>query len=274
MSDVIGKGNRTRYVIASLRDARILVLALLAAFVSGVAAIAVAWANMGPAQRTAFWPELAKAGMQALAVAVIGALVTGALNYTEAKREAALQDRDRAREEAEKDRDRQREDARHHNEYRLELLRRLREAYNEIKRVRRELQIAGFTPDATGDLPEASAAAYVAGIARLGEVKLELEAVRDELNAGVGGEGSTDVVLNHLLALEAYVDEFVAQEGRDVASVLFAHPGTMTFDHFGSIRDFTALAKYSFKENAADHYHAAVNALVADILRPPPSVAT
>jgi hypothetical protein len=238
--------------------ARVPLLVIAGAFVVGAVALALAWSNMDTAARQAFWPEVGKAGLQAIVVAGVGAIVTAALKYMEEQREAA-----------QKSQDADREDLQRRNDYRLGLVRRLRTTYSNIKRARRQLETAGFIPQAAGPLPEASSIIYRDALAALTEAKLDIEALREELEAGVGVPRSTRSIEPYLVNIERYLDAQAIEEYRGNSFALLNHSHTLTFADFPKLQVFVGDARAtpdSFGPRLSVHYHVAVKARVADIL--------
>jgi hypothetical protein len=128
-----------------------------------------------------FRDELGKAGMQLVVVALLGALVTAALQAAE----------------------HQREEARRRTEYRLGLLQRLRAAYGEIKRVRRQLEAAGFrTVSPTTPMAKEVAEVYVTEMAKLNEAQLTIEAIKEELEPEMGRGAATETLWCYLYRIE------------------------------------------------------------------------
>lgn len=139
--------------------------------------------------------------MQMVGVAAIGAFVTYAASALRDAQDAERQRRDQewARVERKRDHDRQvaentrqherlrvekeqernREEMRRQSEYWRGLLRQLRAAYGATKRVRRRLEVAGFKPEATYEMDKVRAEAYADGMAKLVDIKLDLEAIQE-----------------------------------------------------------------------------------------------
>ena len=254
----------------SIRDAlyqlRVPIIAILFTIAVGLVAMAVAYPRMSAADRDGFWAELGKAGMQTIVVAAVGGIVTAGLKYMEDQREAA-----------QKVQDAKREEIRQRNEYRLGLLRRLRDAYSTIKRVRRELEIAGFKPasiepfaPATGPVSAERAAAYHAGIAALREVKLDLEAMREELLAGIGLGESTEDLKSHLRHIEDYLDNQIIDEQRALPSGFTTADMPLDLNQVQGLQRFVAVAQVAFGAHVSRPYHEAARVLVNDILTPDP----
>jgi hypothetical protein len=234
-------------------------LAILGAFVIGGMAFGIAWSQMDATQRAAIWPDLAKAGMQTVVVAVAGALVTVALKMMEEQRAVS-----------QKAQDVEREDRERRNTYRLELVRRLRKAYTDIKRARRRLETAGFR-HGLGPVPAPSLAIYAKALTALTEAKLEIEAINEELEAGVEVPGSVQQIKDRLKLIENYLDAQAIEEYRTHAYGLLTKSTTLTFEHFPRVKIFAGDARTScdsFGPRLADPYHAAIDDLVQEILVP------
>jgi hypothetical protein len=259
----------------ALYQLRAPIIAILITIAVGVVAIVVALPRMSPDDQDSLWVELGKAGIQAIVVAAAGFIVTAGLKYMEDQRETAQRVQDAIREEI-----------RQRNEYRLDLLRRLRTAYSTIKRVRRELEIAGFKPastdpftPATGPVSDKGAAAYQEGIAVLREVKLELEAMREELPAGVRLRGkSTPDLMQYLEELETYLDDEIIDEQRALPPAVTTAYMPAKFEQVPKLQQFVAPTHKSarkpvvipprdaFAIKVSSPYHKAARVLVNDIL--------
>ena len=230
------------------------VTAISVALLLGAAGTIYAFQQMDSTRQEAFWGELAQAGMHLSVIAIGGLFVTAALGYVEASRQATQQHRDR-----------QREDLRRHHEYALALLRRMRERYNDIKRVRRQLEIAGLQPTCTGPITPAAGEAYVEAMATLREVKLDLEAIQDELDAGMGGGGATARIKSSLKAVETYIDHVLIDEYRTRGTAASSAPQTIACQSLPGLLGFVAPAHVAFKDRVSHPYHEAVRLLVAEM---------
>jgi hypothetical protein len=257
------------------------IVAILFTVVVGVLAMLVAYPRMRPEDQDGFWADLGNAGMQAIVVAAAGGIVTAGLKYMEDQRETAQQAQDARREVI-----------RSRNEYRLALLQRLRRAYSAIKRVRRELEIAGVKPAstdpftlATGLVEKENTAAYHDGIAALREVKLDLEAMRDELKAGVGLEGSTPQLSRYLQQIEDYLDNEIIDEQRALLPAVTAADMPLAREQVPRLQQFVASTSVpgvqqsaapfyaAFGSKVSGPYHEAARVLVTGILTQDPDTA-
>ena len=257
----------------NLRDAPVLYRVITAIFLVGAVAVALAWWNawrgMDATDPNGFWVELGRAGLQAFVVGGLGAILSVALHHTEAQRK-----------ETERERDETRDEMRRLNDYRLDVLRRVRTAYSKTKLVRRRLEIAGFRELSVCHLAGKNAAIYATAMDELIVLKLELEAIMDELRAGAGKEGSTQEILGHVKAMEGYLDKQLVDEYREWARMRRQRPclRPRAFTVQGkdmacvpNVRAFVADAKVSFQDNFSTHYHAVLEMLVTDIRMPPRS---
>ena len=282
------------------RQLRVPIVAVATALAAGLAVSAAAYFLIDEGNRSAYWLEAGKAGMQTVVVAAIGTIVTAAVKYTDDQRAAAQRRHERAQEEAHRREDTRRaearrleelrqaeirrqedvlrEETRQRNDYRLELLRRLRAAYSAIKRVRRDLEHAGFKPESSKPFAPASGlvsldgiAAYRAGMAQLRDAKLDLEAMREELEAGIGLGGSTVRLKGYLSGMETYIDDKVIDEQREIPLSTMANLNLLQVEE---LQRFVAAAHVAFGANVAVPYHEATRLLVADILAVHPDSAT
>jgi DNA-binding Lrp family transcriptional regulator len=246
---------------------RVIVPAAAAGILVAVVAFYLASQGHGPT----YLLEVGKAGLQLAGVAAIGGFVTYAIEAHKADREAAekllveartaaerrLQ---RERNDAEREKDRKREERRRQYEYRISLLRRLRDAYGDIKRVRRRLEAAGFKDGATRILDDKMVAAYDTNMMRLVDTKLDLEAIRDEIKAWPAGEAMR-AVHRHVEALDEYLGNTIVDEFRKLSPVDVDRQLPLTVADFPQVQRFTGHASYeiagSFKV-ATCHYHAAL----------------
>ena len=222
------------------RELRVPAVLILAALAVGALAVVVALTQLSSTDRGAFWTEIGIAGLQLIVVAFGGGIITTALRSIEVQREQTQRRLELARERR--------------REYSWYLLRHLRTAYNEIKRVRRDLELAGFRT-CSGPLSGEQATAYAAGMSRLREVKFILEEIQEELEAGIGKDGSTRPIKELLDRLEHYVDDGLIDEYRDWASTLKAAPESVECQRLKLLLAFVADSRVAFAGNVSRPYH-------------------
>ena len=272
-----------------LRNAAVLVL------IAGLLAlVGFAWATMFRSSPDEFWNELAKVGMQFAVVGLLGVLIAHALQSTlqselaaravEQQKELAaraealhldlqsraetLQTDLEARAALRLETDALREEVRRRTAYRLELLRRLRSAYGDIKRARRELQTAGFRESSPVAFTPKVVAMYGSAMAQLSDANLELEAILVELRAGLALSSVSSTIESQVGAMERHLGRVVLDEYRrnwlDVQS--FPHDLTTKIAPVASRMSGGSV----FKETFSNRYHIATCVLIADILMPDP----
>lgn len=216
----------------------------------GIALIVVSFMNISETKEQDLYFEFGKSGLQAIVVGAIGAVVTLTMREFDRQREAKLR----------------------RKEYRLELLRRLRRIFGDAKRVRRQLRIARIPTIAAaidllcigGD----AASRYEACMAVLIDLHLEMEAIKEELEALLGIKESTNVVKINVISLERYLDTLV-DEYEQVTQRRCGTPWTSGPDALAQFVDKSRDSE--FRHSFARPHNGAVNALLVGILERSPT---
>lgn len=140
------------------------------------------------------WLEVARAGVQVLAVGLIGGAVAAAWRLFEQVRS------DRQKREAD-----ERERERQVHEQQLSIFRKVVGSYNEVKAIRRTLRSLGLRAS-TGELSEAQVSGFRDLMLRLNVVQLSFEALKREVGETNIFEGDTVDIVKRLHDIEDYLN--------------------------------------------------------------------
>lgn len=158
-----------------------------------------------------FWLEVARAGVQVLAVVVIGGAVAAAWRYLE-------QERSDQQKRLADERERQRQ----LHEQQLAVFRQIVESYNEVKAIRRTLRSIGLR-EATGTMSETQVGGFRELMMRLNLVQLAFEALKRELGETDFFKEDTAEIVKRLYYIESHLKQGSSGlgEGRVVNRVWF-----------------------------------------------------
>jgi hypothetical protein len=141
-----------------------------------------------------FWLEIARAGVQVLAVVVIGGAVAAAWRYLE-------QERSDQQKRLADDREQQRQ----LHEQQLAVFRQIVESYNEVKAIRRTLRSIGLRA-ATGTMSETQVRGFRELMLRLNVVQLAFEALKRELGETDFFKEDTAEIVKRLYYIESHLN--------------------------------------------------------------------
>jgi hypothetical protein len=141
-----------------------------------------------------FWLEIARAGVQVLAVVVIGGAVAAAWRYLEQERS------DQQKRLAD-----EREQQRQLHEQQLAVFRQIVESYNEVKAIRRTLRSIGLR-EATGTMSETQVRGFRELMLRLNVVQLAFEALKRELGETDFFKEDTAEIVKRLYYVESHLN--------------------------------------------------------------------
>jgi hypothetical protein len=148
------------------------------------AAVAVAFIAFGAiftSESGDLWFELGKAGVQLLAIVVLGSAVAAAFRVLDDRREGRRIGASEQREEDRKLAAERREERRLLDEYRAGIAAELVDAYHRIKAVRRTLRAIGFGPTASGTLSTEQRTDFRRQMELLNDAQLTLEKVKRDV---------------------------------------------------------------------------------------------
>jgi hypothetical protein len=171
----------------------VLVGALVAAAALGIAAVVKGMLETDLDDE--FWLEVAKAGVQVLAVVVIGGAVAAAWRYLEEERggeQKRLADEQEHRLQL--------------HEQQLDVFRQIVQSYNEVKAIRRTLRSIGLR-DATGAMTEAQVRSFHDLMLRLNVVQLAFEALKRELGETDLFKEDTAEIMKGLYKIESHLND-------------------------------------------------------------------
>jgi hypothetical protein len=204
-----------------------------------------------------FWIEVSKASLQLALVGVVGAVIAALLRALAAQRAT-----DEKRFEEGRAADRRL------IEYRQSVTLRLRSAYRDLKRIRRELRVDGFT-GTESELADAVASnpkQYGKRMRQVSDTQLSFEDVETELSTLPNGKSAQ----GYVHSVTTYLDELVSEWEKN----------SRTKGHwqFAALKAFTDSAHVPgtpprFEAGVKEYYSCAVKALQKDILGPPPALA-
>lgn len=239
-----------------LRQGKPVLITLAVLATAALVLLAAWWRNASASDR---WDAIGEAGREALVVVVIGTVVTYALH-------AAQEQRHEAQMLAES----RQEWVRRRTEYLMELLRRLRTAYGDVKRARRHLQAAGFRKALADPIGDRVAEIYFVNMETLTGARLELEAIVDELKAGMeDDEGPAQIIATELDAMADYLKDGVLEEYYERGKALRRNPASLTYKDFRAACSLAQKSKASFEANLGQRYDLALETLIRSIHNPP-----
>jgi hypothetical protein len=216
-----------------------LALALIVAGAVSVAAIVIG--ALGADRGDDLWLEVAKAGVQMVAVGLIGTAVAAAWRYLE-------QERDRKRQV---------------HEQQLAVFREVVWSYNEVKAIRRTLRSLGLR-SFTGALSDVQVSGFREQMQRLNVVQLSFEALAREVPETDIFKPDSSAIAKELSAIEAHLN--------DVLSV-WEHSGSLVAAGTDGkvVSSLERIIRYEhFKKGVIDHRRK-IGALIHDHLFGPQS---
>jgi hypothetical protein len=198
-----------------------------------------------------FWLEVARAGVQVLAVVVIGGAVAAAWRYLE-------QERSDQQKRLADERERQRQ----LHEQQLAVFRQIVESYNEVKAIRRTLRSIGLR-EATGTMSETQVGGFRELMMRLNLVQLAFEALKRELGETDFFKEDTAEIVKRLYYIESHLNKVLQVWEKDGSSIEFgSDAGFVSRGLVGLIGPTKGLSEgferrnsrtRSFKEGVVDH---------------------
>jgi hypothetical protein len=241
------------------------------ALVVGLLLIVLAFLGTNGTDRVPLWTEVGKTGLQVAVVVLLGAVVNTTLKHQEELRADGRKRQEELRANHRKDLEALRDDRRRLNDYRQSILLELRTAYEDLKRVRRELRVDGFT-DRDGRDPGCldgdRRGVYHAHMRKVSDAQLALEEVVTKLGTLPDGEKLGWSVQS----MAKYVDELVGEwEESDKVDEVRTFGWLMGFtgepQRVGNNQTDATVPPREFVPGVTKHYKVVVGALQSDILK-------